>query len=613
MILLDLGGNVVLSRYRRLFRYPLRRWPILILIFSLTGLTTAVTVLQPWPMKILVDYALGSMNIPTVLNSILTVFSLSPSPEILIFFSAIASLGLFVFNKTLALGLNWAWAVIGQRSVYDLAADLFHRLQRLSLLFHSRRNTGDSLNLLTMDTYCVYTIISRLLISPAQHLLTLVTIGLVAWSMDPSSTAITLLIVPAMAGMSYLFGPRLKRRARKSREVQSHLMSFVHQTLTAMPVVKAFGTEESNLQQFQHLADNVIDISQHSSLLDRFFNLLNSLTSTICTAIILYFGGQLVLLDALSLGGLLVFLSYTNTLLAGFRGLFSIYATMKSTEASIDRVMEVLEAQEEVQDAPDAQPLPIHKPGPRGHIRLEHVSFGYEPDRPVLKDISLEAHPGETVALVGPTGAGKSTLVSLIPRFFDPWEGRVLFDGIDVRKVKLASLRAQISLVLQEPFLLPLTVAENIAYGRPGASRDEIVAAAVAARADEFIRQLPQGYDTVIGERGATLSGGEKQRLAIARALLKDAPVLILDEPTSALDAETETQLMEALECLMEGRTTIIIAHRLSTIRLADLIVVLEEGQVAEEGTHETLLEVEGSYHRLHTLQFFGSIREETS
>jgi ATP-binding cassette subfamily B protein/subfamily B ATP-binding cassette protein MsbA len=235
------------------------------------------------------------------------------------------------------------------------------------------------------------------------------------------------------------------------------------------------------------------------------------------------------------------------------------------------------------------------------------VSFGYEPSRPVLRDIWLDARPGETVALVGATGAGKSTLVSLVPRFFDPWAGRVTFDGVDVRELELKSLRAQVSLVLQEPFLLPLTVAENIAYGRPEAPREEIVAAARAAHAEEFIRRLPQGYDTVIGERGATLSGGQRQRLAIARALLKDAPVLILDEPTAALDSETEAGLLEALARLMRGRTTFLIAHRLSTIRGADRIVVLEAGQIVERGTHEELLAAGGAYHRFHALQFGGS------
>jgi ATP-binding cassette subfamily B protein/subfamily B ATP-binding cassette protein MsbA len=257
-----------------------------------------------------------------------------------------------------------------------------------------------------------------------------------------------------------------------------------------------------------------------------------------------------------------------------------------------------------VVDRPGAKPLPARRTGRHGVVCFEKITFGYLPDRPVLQDVSLEARPGEAIAVVGPTGAGKSTLVSLIPRFFDPWAGRITFNGIDVRDIKLASLRAQTSIVLQESFLLPVTVAENIAYGRPGASRNQIVTAATAANADAFIRRLPQGYDTIIGERGATFSGGEKQRLAIARALLKDAPILILDEPTSALDAQTETLLIEALERLMKGRTTFIIAHRLSTIRRADRIVVLENGKLVESGTHQELLAANGVYHRLYSLQF---------
>jgi len=269
-----------------------------------------------------------------------------------------------------------------------------------------------------------------------------------------------------------------------------------------------------------------------------------------------------------------------------------------------------LEARDEVRDRPGARPLAPVRRGRGRHVRIEGVTFGYEPGRPALKGVTLEARPGETVALVGPTGAGKSTLVSLIPRFFDPWQGRVTIDGVDVRDAKLSSVRAQVALVLQEPFLLPLTVAENIAYGRPGATREQVVAAAVAARADDFIRRLPKGYDTVIGEHGATLSGGERQRLSIARALLKDAPILILDEPTSALDAGTESSLMEALEALMAGRTTFIVAHRLSTIRGADRVVVLEDGEVVETGTHEELMAARRTYHRMHTLQFAPHARE---
>jgi ATP-binding cassette subfamily B protein/subfamily B ATP-binding cassette protein MsbA len=283
---------------------------------------------------------------------------------------------------------------------------------------------------------------------------------------------------------------------------------------------------------------------------------------------------------------------------------------VKSAEANIDRVIQDLDAEDEVVEAPDAKPLPVRRKGAGLSVRLEHITYGYEAGRPVLEDVTVEARPGETVAVVGPTGAGKTTLLSLIPRFFDPWEGSVSIDGVDIREVKLSSLRSQVSLVLQESFLLPLTVAENISYGRANATRSEIVAAAEAANADEFIRRLPSGYETVIGERGATLSGGERQRLSIARALVKDAPLLILDEPTSALDAQTEKQIMEAMLRLLKGRTAFIIAHRLSTIRRADRIVELIGGRIAGAGTHQELMLSNGLYAALQSLQSRPRTRE---
>jgi ATP-binding cassette subfamily B protein/subfamily B ATP-binding cassette protein MsbA len=380
-------------------------------------------------------------------------------------------------------------------------------------------------------------------------------------------------------------------------------LSLVQQTLAAIPVVQAFATEGRHAQEFRLLAVDAVAVSQRGILLKNAYGLVNGLILTVGTAIVLYVGGQQVLNGTLSLGSLLVFLAYLRSIQDACRGLLEIYARLKSAEANADRVFEVLEVEDRVRDAPGARPLPARPAGKRGHVRLEGITFGYEPGRPVLKNVSLEARPGEVLALVGQTGVGKSTLVSLLSRFYDPWKGRVTLDGMDVRDVQLASLRAQVALVLQEPFLLPLTVAENIAYGRPAASRAEIEAAAIAAGAHGFIRRLSDGYDTVIGQRGSSLSGGEQQRLAIARALLKDAPVLILDEPTSALDAQTEALLLEALERLIEGRTTIIIAHRLSTIRRADRIVVIEDGQVLETGTHQELLAAGGTYHRLHTLQ----------
>ncbi|KYC37140.1 multidrug ABC transporter ATP-binding protein [Scytonema hofmannii PCC 7110] len=598
------GIKAMIHRYGRLLRYPLRQWRTLIVILGLVAGTSATATLQPWPIKILVDYALGQAAIPLPVNSLFGNFNLSLTPPLLVVVAALCSLGLYALNATLDTGLSWAWSAAGQGMVYELAQSLFYRLQRLSLLFHSQRTVGDSLSRLTGDSYCIYTLIGAVLISPIQHLLTLGTISIVAWNLNPLLTLLSLLVAPIMAASALMFGSRIKRRTKLNREVQSRLTSFVHQTLTAIPMIQAYVRESYNTKLFQHLAADGVAIAQRETLLKSAYGLANGAVATICNAVILYVGGQQVLLGVMSVGSLLVFLAYLQPIQGAFRGLFGIYGSLKSVEANIDRVLEVLDAKDGVHDAPGAKPLPVRPTGARGHICLEGVTFGYNPGYPVLQDITLEAQPGETIALVGATGAGKSTLVSLIPRFFDPWQGRVIFDGADVRSIELKSLRSQIALVLQEPFLLPLSVAQNIAYGRPGASQEEIVAAAKAAKADDFIRQLPQGYDTILSERGAILSGGQKQRLAIARALLLDAPVLILDEPTSALDAQTEALLLEALERLMQGRTVFIIAHRLSTILRADRIVVLEQGKVVETGTHQELLATSGIYKHLHSLQF---------
>jgi ATP-binding cassette subfamily B protein/subfamily B ATP-binding cassette protein MsbA len=298
-----------------------------------------------------------------------------------------------------------------------------------------------------------------------------------------------------------------------------------------------------------------------------------------------------------------VFLTYLAALYAPLEALMYTTATIQGASGSAKRVLEVLSIEPDVRDTPDARPIVGRS---LGHVVVEGVWFGYEPGRPVLRGVSLEARPGEAVALVGLTGAGKTTLAGLVPRLFDPWAGRVLLDGADVRSLKLRDLRAQVGLVPQEPLLFPLSVHENVAYGRPGASRAEVEAACRAANADGFVERLPAGYDTVLGPRGATLSGGERQRLAVARALLKDAPVLVLDEPTSALDAETEGLLLGALRRLAAGRTTLIIAHRLSTVRWADRIVVVEHGEVVEEGSHAELLARSGRYARLVALQHGG-------
>jgi ATP-binding cassette subfamily B protein/subfamily B ATP-binding cassette protein MsbA len=367
-----------------------------------------------------------------------------------------------------------------------------------------------------------------------------------------------------------------------------------------MHVVQAFGQEAREQARFVAMTRAALKAQQRGALLGGWNGLALGLVTTLGSALVLWACGYQALRGAISVGAVLVFLAYYGALQGEIRTLVQIFPALKGLGPSLDRIYEVLGATPEVSDRPGA----VRLGRTAGAIGFEAVGFGYEPERPVLRSVSLSVAAGERVALVGPTGAGKSTLVSLIPRFFDPDQGRVLLDGTDVRDVQLASLRAQISLVLQEPFLFPLSIAQNIAYGRPDASMSEVEAAARAANAHAFISRLPQGYETVIGERGATLSGGERQRLSIARALLKDAPVLIMDEPTSALDAETEALILQALDTLLAGRTTLVIAHRLATVRKADRIVVLDQGRIVETGSHHDLANGQGLYARLSRLQF---------
>ncbi|MHC4177690.1 MAG: ABC transporter ATP-binding protein, partial [Planctomycetota bacterium] len=481
--------------------------------------------------------------------------------------------------------------------------DLFDHLQRLSVRFHSQQSSGDLLRRVTTDSRCVRELVMGVFIPLLTSLASLTIMFFVMWKLNPSLSSIALLVALPLPVLIKLLTPRMTERTYKQQQLEGQMMSLAEQALTAVPVVQAFGREEYEDRRFRTLSRRTIRAYLRALSSQLQFKIGVSAATAVGTAAILAIGGLHVLRGSMSVGSLLVFLAYLASLYAPIETLAYLSTGYASAAARARRVMEVLEAEDLVRDTVGARSLPPRPEGERGHVCLEGVTFGYEPDRPVLRDVTLVARPGETVALVGPTGAGKSTLVSLILRLFDPWQGRVIIDGMDVRDVKLSSLRANVALVLQEPFLLPLTVEENIAYGRPTASREDIVAAAVAANAHEFIRELPEGYDTVIGERGATLSGGQKQRLAIARALLKNAPVLILDEPTSALDAETESQLLEALERLMAGRTTFIIAHRLSTIRAADRIVVLDQGRIVEVGTQLELLATGGHYYRFYALQ----------
>ena len=370
-------------------------------------------------------------------------------------------------------------------------------------------------------------------------------------------------VVPCMVWVFRRYARPMMDLSYQQQETESEIYEVVEQTFSAMPAVQAFGREPLNDERFARINRDTLAATMTLTRVELRFKILMGLATSVGTAAILWFGAQLSLSQVLSVGTIVLFLSYLGSLYEPLESMMYTMSTVQAAAGSARRVLEIMETEREIFDRPGAIPMTAV----RGEVAIEDVTFGYDPDHPVLRGISLQVHPGESVALVGATGAGKTTLVGLVPRFIDPWQGQVRMDGRDVREVTVKSLRSQVAIVLQEPFLFPLSIMENIAYGREHATMGEIEAAARAARAHDFILQLPQGYQTVVGERGATLSVGQRQRLSIARALLKNAPVLILDEPTSALDAETEHLLMEGIERLMAGRTTFIIAHRLSTVR----------------------------------------------
>jgi ATP-binding cassette subfamily B protein/subfamily B ATP-binding cassette protein MsbA len=473
-------------------------------------------------------------------------------------------------------------------------------LQSRSLLFHSRNEVGNSISQVMVDSWCVFQFLDTVIFAPFQALLTMTVMIVLMAFLQPTLMLISLAVVPLMVGASFVLGEKLRTVAKQKREIETRIQSHLQQMLTGIPVVQAFAQEEREHERFRQFAAQAIEAQQRSTLLGGLGGLSSGLITTLGSGVIIWAGAHFVTEGKLTVGGLLIFLVYLNSLQAQTKILASVYPAAQNIGASTDRVNEVLDAQPDIADKPNA----ITLTSASGHIQFENVSTGYDTDRPVLTGVSLDVQAGQTFAIVGATGAGKSTLVSLIPRFLDPWKGRILLDGKDLRDLRLESLRSQFSIVLQEPFLFPFSVAENIAFGREGATREEVKNAARVANAHDFITRLPHGYDTMLGERGATLSGGERQRIAIARALLKNAPILILDEPTSALDTETEAPLLEALERLMSGRTTLIIAHRLSTIRRANKIVVLQAGQIVETGTHSELLARNGTYAHLHNLQF---------
>jgi ATP-binding cassette subfamily B protein len=577
-----------------LSRYPLRRWPALLAVVATMVGKIGVDLLKPWPLKVLVDHGLSAQPLTPLLATVVAALPVDGSRESLIGLSVAATIALFFVGWGFSVAVAYTNIGFGQRMVYDLATDVFSHLQRLSLRFHSRQSVGDSIRRVTTDCGCVSVIIKDAVLPFAAALISFGAMFLVMWRLEPTLTLVSLAVAPWLVLVLRRYMTPMMERSYAEENAEARIFEVIERSLSALPAVQAFRQEPAGDRAFARVTDDVVQASVASVVVGIKFKVLIGLGTACGTAAIVYLGAQSVLDGRLTVGGVLVFLAYLTALYGPLETLMYAPSTTQGAAGSARRVLEVLATKREVDDRPGAQVMVR----PHGHVRVEHVTFGYEPGRPVLHDVSFEVRPGETVAIIGATGAGKSTLASLIPRFHDAWSGRITVDGVDVRDLQLKSLRSQVAVVLQEPFLLPMTVAENIAYGQPDAPFDAIEAAARAANAHDFIMRLPLGYDTVLAERGATLSGGERQRLSIARALLKDAPILILDEPTSAIDSETEAQLLVALNRLMEGRATIVIAHRMSTIATADRVVALEHGRVVEDGPPATLIAQGGVYAR---------------
>ncbi len=586
--------------YQRLLRYAVPYRSGWLAIAGAMLLSTALSLAQPWPLQVLIDHVVGVTPARGWLQLAIDVVPFADSRSGLLGWVVAAGLAIFAINSAVDAVLALQWTKVGRQMVYDVARDLFARVQRRSLRTHASHAIGDSMSRIGGDAWCVHTIVDTLLFAPGHALFTTVAMIVVMVQLDAGLTLLALTVAPFMTLAAWLFGRPMRDAAHARREVESRIQSHVHQALTGVSVVQAFGREDTEERRFQELAETAIQTQRRGAFIGSAYGLGSGLMTSIGTAIVMWAAAMRVLDGRLTVGTTLVFLSYLGTLQWQLSAFAAMYGALQTAGAGTDRVMDVLASDESVPQRANATAMPRL----RGEVIFEHVSFSYVHGQAVLRDVSLSVRAGDTLAVVGSTGAGKSTLVGLIPRLFDPDHGRVLIDGHDVCDVSLKSLRDQVALVLQDPYLFPLSIGDNIALGRAQSTRGEIEAAARAANAHRFIAALPDGYDTVIGERGATLSGGERQRIAIARAFLRDAPIMILDEPTSSLDAETEFAIVDAMERLTRGRTTFIVAHRLSTIRNARAIAVLEHGRVVEHGTHAQLMARNGHYRRLHDSHF---------
>jgi len=562
-------------------------------------LISSVELLKPWPLKIIIDNVLGGRPLPWNLGA-------GWSPETLLVYACVALVLIYLLLGGISLLHNYTTISIGQKMVNDLRGDLYSHLQRLSLAFHNRRQVGDTLYRVVADAYAIQTLTMNGLFPVLSASVLLGGMFVIMVQLDWLLTVLALLVCPILLASISLLSGRIASAASYARQQESTVYTLVQRAMSAMRVIQAFTKEEEEHRKFMAASQESLGASLRLYTLQTLFSWVAHVVIALGTAVVVWVGARHVLAGTLTVGELLVFISYLASLYMPLNGIVQSYGLVQEAKVGVQRVFEILEVERDLEDGSRVFPAA----GARGEIAWRGISFQYGPGQPALKHIDLRVRPGEKVAIVGPTGAGKSTLLSLVPRFYDAQTGQVTIDGIDIREFQLKSLRRQVAMVLQPPLVFPITIRENIAYGRPEATLDEVISAASLACVHDFIARLPQGYETVVGEQGANLSEGEKQRLTIARAFLLDAPILILDEPTSALDAGTESLFLDALDHLMRGRTTFIIAHRLSTVRNADRIVVMDRGRIVEQGPHEELVALGGLYASLYRQQMESAARE---
>ncbi|MBM6824602.1 lipid A export permease/ATP-binding protein MsbA [Veillonella magna] len=571
-----------MGSYKRLLTYV--RPYIGRMIFGLVCMIIAAAayLVVPWLIKNVVDKVLAEKNM-YMLNLVV-----------------ISILVVFLVRGFATYGQTYTMSYIGQRVIIDIREAMFKHLQRLDQAYYDRRKTGVIMSNLTNDVAALQSAIVDNLVSFITEGVTLIGSLVSMLYLDWKLTLVTLVIVPVVLGIINIFGKRLRIAGHDVQGRIADITSLLQETISGARVVRSFAREGYEVQRFERENQRNFRAVMRATKLTSLLSPLVEFSAAIAVTVILWYGGYSVVTGAITAGSLIAFLIYAINLSNPVKRLSQVYGNIQKAMAAGDRVFAILDTKPEVVEKPDAIVLPEVD----GRVRFDHVSFSYDGEKKALDDFSLDVPAGRVVAIVGPSGAGKTTIANLLPRFYDATEGAITVDGIDVRDVTFQSLREQIGVVPQETMLFNATIKDNILYGRLDGTDEEVYAAAKAANALEFIERLPEGMDTLVGERGSSLSGGQRQRIAIARAILKNPKILILDEATSALDTESEKLVQEALERLMQGRTAFVIAHRLSTIKYADQIVVLREGKLVESGTHDELVAAGGLYQHLYSVQF---------